>query len=436
MKSYVVFISLVAAFGGLLFGFDSAVISGVLPYLKTHFQLDAAEQGWAVSSVIFGCIAGTQLAGIPAEKLGRKISLIITAVLFVITSIGTALADSFTVFIIFRIIGGVAIGAASALSPMYIAEVAPAAYRGRLVSINQLTIVIGILLAFFSNYLVALYSNDSWRLMLGMQLFPAVLFLFCMLFVPESPRWLLQRNKTDEAKKILFKITGNSELPRVPAQQISFRQQWMELVKTPHRKLMFTGIVLAILQQFTGINVIMYYAPVIFEKVGVKHADALFQTIAIGVINLIFTILAIFIIDKLGRKPLLKIGSISMSVFLILLAGTFFLNRFEGYWVLAFVLGFIASFAISWGPAIWVLISEIYPNRLRSTAVSIATFSLWIGAFMVSYTFPLLLKNFDGGYTFLFYSVINLLAYFFIAARVPETTGKSLEDLETLLSAH
>lgn len=436
MKTYVIIISLVAAFGGLLFGFDTAVISGVLPYLKTHFQLDAAEQGWAVSSVIVGCIAGTQLAGIPAEKLGRKISLLITALLFVITSIGTALADSFDVFIIYRIISGVAIGAASALSPMYIAEVAPAAYRGRLVSVNQLTIVIGILLAFFSNYLVARYGNSSWRMMLGMQLFPAGLFLVCLLFVPESPRWLLRRNKIDKAKKIIYKITGSSELPSVPPEQRSSREQWQELVKIPHRKLMIIGIGLAIIQQFTGINVIMYYAPVIFEKTGINQADALFQTISIGVINLIFTILAIFIIDKLGRKPLLKVGSLAMSAFLILLAFTFFLNRFEGYWVLAFVLGFIASFAVSWGPAVWVLISEIYPNHLRGTAVSIATFSLWIGGFVVSYSFPLVLRTFDGGYIFLFYSIINLLGYFFIASLVPETKGKSLEELETFLIAH
>lgn len=435
MKAYVIIISLVAAFGGLLFGFDTAVISGVLPYLTAHFKLDTAQQGWAVSSVIIGCIAGTQLAGIPAEKLGRKISLIITAVLFVITSIGTAQAESFTAFIIFRMIGGIAIGAASALSPMYIAEVAPAAYRGRLVSLNQLTIVVGILLAFFSNYLVDRYGDNSWRLMLGMQLFPAVLFLVSLFFIPESPRWLIRKNKVEKAKQIIYKLTGNRLLPTISNEQINFNQQVKELAKPPHRRLMVAGIILAILQQFTGINVIMYYAPVIFEKAGVNQADALFQTIAIGLINVVFTVLAIFIIDKFGRKPLLKFGSIAMSVFLILLAATFFSNHFQGYWVLIFVLGFIASFAVSWGPAVWVLISEIYPNHLRGTAVSIATFSLWVGGFVVSYTFPWILKTIDGGYTFLFYSLINMAAYFFIAASIPETTGKTLEELENILSA-
>ena len=360
---------------------------------------------------------------------------IITAVLFVITSIGTAQAESFTTFIIFRMIGGIAIGAASALSPMYIAEVAPAAYRGRLVSLNQLTIVVGILLAFFSNYLVDRYGDNSWRLMLGMQLFPAVLFLVSLFFIPESPRWLIRKNKVEKAKQIIYKLTGNRLLPTISNEQINFNQQVKELAKPPHRRLMVAGIILAILQQFTGINVIMYYAPVIFEKAGVNQADALFQTIAIGLINVVFTVLAIFIIDKFGRKPLLKFGSIAMSVFLILLAATFFSNHFQGYWVLIFVLGFIASFAVSWGPAVWVLISEIYPNHLRGTAVSIATFSLWVGGFVVSYTFPWILKTFDGGYTFLIYSLINMAAYFFIAASIPETTGKTLEELENILSA-
>jgi len=435
MRIFVIIISLVAAFGGLLFGFDTAVISGVLPYLTTHFQLSAAEQGWAVGSVIVGCIAGTQIAGFPAEKSGRKISLLLTAALFIVTSIGTAWAPSFSAFIVFRIIGGIAIGAASALSPMYIAEVAPAAYRGRLVAINQLTIVLGILAAFFSNYLVAEYSN-SWRLMLGMQLIPAGIFFLLLLFIPESPRWLLMHNQIDKARKIIFKLTGTYDLPNISAEKTSFKSQWRELIKKPQSKMLITGIVLAVLQQFTGINVIMYYAPIIFEKAGISQADALFQTISVGIVNLIFTVIAIFFIDKIGRKKLLRIGSISMSTFLILLAGTFFLNRFEGFGVLIFILGFIASFAVSWGPAVWVLISEIYPNHLRGTAVSIATLSLWVGAFIVSYTFPLILKSFDGGYTFLFYALINLGAYFFIALRVPETTGKSLEELETILITH
>ncbi|MBS1747359.1 MAG: sugar porter family MFS transporter [Bacteroidetes bacterium] len=436
MKIYTLIISLAAAFGGLLFGFDTAVISGVLPYLSAHFNLDVAAQGWAVSCVIIGCIIGTQLAGIPAEKWGRKPGLLITAVLFIITSLGTAFSQSFTAFIVYRIIGGIAIGAASALSPMYIAEVAPAAYRGRLVSLNQLTIVIGILIAFFSNYLIAKYADNSWRLMLGMQLFPAALFLLFLFFIPESPRWLLRHNKVEKAKAIILNLTGQTNLPVIQAEHSNFRQQLKALSTPPQRCLLIVGIVIALLQQFTGINVIMYYAPVIFQKTGINASDALFQTICIGIINLVFTFIAMFVIDSLGRKPLLKTGSLAMAVFLILLAGTYFFTMFQGYWVLIFILGFIASFAMSWGPATWVLIAEIYPNHLRGTAVSIATLFLWIGGFIVSYTFPWILEHLNGTYTFLIYAAVNIAGFVFTSIYVPETSGKSLEELETILVVH
>ncbi len=444
MKTNALLISLVAACGGLLFGFDTAVIAGVTPYIKPAFALDDLGLGWAVSSVLVGCLVGTQLAGRPSERIGRKKMLMVTALLFFVGALGSAMAATFTGFIAFRMLGGVAVGAASALSPVYIAELAPPADRGRLVSVNQLALVIGILLAFFSNYwLIAMGADNwpghAWRYMLGVGAVPAALFLFCLFFVPESPRWLLSKGRRSEALSALHRVVSPAEAEREIAQMEQSMDQMPTgrigaLFTTRHRRLLLVGVVLAVLQQATGINAILYYAPIIFGKAGAGTSVALLQTIAVGFVNLAFTVIAMITIDRAGRRPLLKGGFISMSIFLLLLSGLFFAGRLEGYGVLVFILGFIAAFAVSSGPVTWVIISEIYPNQIRGMAVSVATLALWVANFVVSYTFPLLLAHLQGGYTFLIYAGINLLGFVFVSAFVPETKGKSLEELETILA--
>lgn len=438
MKNNALLISLVAACGGLLFGFDTAVIAGVTPFIQPAFGLDELGLGWAVSSVLVGCVVGTQLAGRPSDAIGRKKTLLVTALLFLIGAIGSALAATFTGFILYRILGGIAVGAASALSPVYIAEMAPPAYRGRLVSVNQLALVVGILLAFFSNYYLVGTGADNWRWMLGVGAVPASLFFLCMLFVPESPRWLLLKGRRAEALTALSRVIPRREAERELAQIEQSLDEtpvggFRELFKTRYRRLLLVGVVLAVLQQATGINAILYYTPIIFEKAGAGTDAALLQTIAVGLVNLVFTLVAMFTIDRVGRRPLLRAGALSMAVFLLLLSGLFFADRLEGYGVVLFILGFIASFAVSLGPVTWVLISEIYPNQIRGRAVSVATLALWVANFGVSYTFPVLLARWEGGCTFLFYALINLLGFFFISAFVPETKGKSLEELAVIL---
>lgn len=439
MKPYVILITLVAACGGLLFGFDTAVISGVIPFIKPYFGLSDAGLGWAVSSIIAGCILGTQLAGRSGDALGRKKTLLIAALLFILSAAGSALAESFTVFILYRIIGGVAVGAASVLSPIYIAEIAPPKYRGRLVSINQLTLVIGILLAFFSNYVLVDSGEDNWRWMLGVMALPALIFFLLMLLVPESPRWLYAKGEKEKSMKILDKISHPEEsvreMQRIEDSILAVGPVSIKNVfRNKTRWLVILGIILATLQQFTGINIIMYYAPLIFEKSGAGVDNALLQTIAIGGINLLFTVISMSIIDKVGRKVLLTAGQLFMGLFLLLLSSTFFLDKMEGNFVIVLILGFIAAFAVSSGPVTWVLISEIYPNKIRSAAVSIATLFLWIAAFIVSYTFPLMLEAWKGGLTFLFYALINFAGFVFVKRFVPETKGKSLEELEVYLT--
>jgi SP family arabinose:H+ symporter-like MFS transporter len=439
MKNNVLWISLAAACGGLLFGFDTAVIAGVTPFIQPYFQLDELGLGWAVSCVLIGCAVGTQLAGKPSDMLGRKKTLLGTAVLFLIGALSSALAVSFQAFLWFRILGGVGVGAASVLSPIYIAEIAPPKLRGRLVSTNQLALVIGILIAFFSNYFLAGMGDDNWRWMLGIGAVPAFMFLVFLLFMPESPYWLFSKGQYEEARQVLNRLMLQEEAVgewtrMQQAVQEKRTGSIRELMAPKYRRWLIAGILLAAFQQATGINAILYYAPVIFEQAGSGTDVALLQTVAVGFVNLLFTLIAMFTIDRIGRRPLLLAGEISMAGFLLLLSGVFFMGKLEGYWVMFFILGFIASFAVSSGPATWVLISEIYPTKVRSLAVSLATLALWISNFAVSYTFPVMLKYWHGGYTFLFYAGINLLAYFFIRARIPETKGKSLEEMEQFLS--
>ena len=435
MKGYVILISVVAALGGLLFGFDTAVISGTINFIQPYFGLSEAGLGWTVSSLLFGCIAGVFLAGKAGDHYGRKKVLMAAALLFFISAIGSASAHSLSFFLFSRILGGIAVGVASILSPMYIAELAPAKYRGTLVSLNQLAIVIGILVAFFSNYLLVDTGENNWRWMLLVMAVPAVLLFFCLFLVPESPRWLVARNRNDEALKVLIKTSGkefaSAELKEIEEtlknqEESTFR----DLLAPKIKPLLFIGIILAVFQQITGINTIMYYAPKIFANVSQSNDSALFQTILIGGTNLIFTLVAMVLIDRLGRKLLIIIGSTGMMLMLSGLSALYFTNQTSGVLVLVFILGYIAFFAASLGPALWVVAAELFPNRLRSKGMSIAIVSLWIACTVVTIVFPIMLEKLSGGITFLIFALICLANLLYVLKYVPETKGKTLEELE------
>jgi len=439
MKSYVVLISIVAALGGLLFGFDTAVISGTINFIQPYFGLSEAGLGWTVSSLLFGCIAGVFLAGKAGDHFGRKKVLMMAALLFLISAIGSASAHALFFFIISRILGGVAVGTASILSPMYIAELAPAKYRGTLVSMNQLAIVVGILVAFFSNYLLLDTGESNWRWMFLVMAAPAGLLFFSLFLVPESPRWLVARLQNDEALRILIKTSGK-ELAHAELKEIkeTLKDQnestYSDLLTPKIKPLLFIGIILAVCQQITGINTIMYYAPKIFASIGQSNNSALLQTIAIGGTNLIFTLIAMVLIDRFGRKFLIIIGSTGMTLMLAGLSILFFLKETSGVMVLVFILGYIAFFAASLGPAVWVLATELFPNRMRSKGMSIAIVALWIACSIVTIAFPVMLEKLSGGITFLIFALICLASLVYVWRYVPETKGRTLEELEKELS--
>jgi sugar porter (SP) family MFS transporter len=436
-NTYVIMVTFIAALGGFLFGFDTAVISGANPFIQKYFQLTDISLGWAVSSVIVGCIVGAFSAGFVSDLLGRKKVLIVTAVLFTISAIGTALATDFDLFIIFRILGGVGVGAASALSPTYIAEISPADRRGRLVSINQLTIVLGILIVYFTNLLFASsFGDESWRWMLGSEAIPAVLFFILLFFIPESPRWLYKNNQPEKARAVLRKLEGDShvqeelreieETLRGDNEKVAFG----DLFKGKMAKITAIGIVLAMLQQLVGINAIIYYAPNIFASAGAGLESALAQTVAIGAVNLTFTFVAINLVDRLGRRPLLLAGSVGMTVSLTFLVFSFLSETPGGYGVLFSILGYIASFAATHAAVMWVVVSEIFPNKYRGSAMSVSLFLHWSSTYLVTQTFPWMLANKGGAFSFGIFAVISALSFVFVWYFVPETKGKSLEQIE------
>jgi SP family arabinose:H+ symporter-like MFS transporter len=435
MKGYVILISVVAALGGLLFGFDTAVISGTINFIQPYFGLSEAGLGWTVSSLLFGCIAGVFLAGKAGDHYGRKKVLMMAALLFFISAVGSASAHSLIFFLFARILGGLAVGVASILSPMYIAELAPARYRGTLVSLNQLAIVVGILVAFFSNYLLVNTGENNWRWMLLVMAAPAILLYFSLFLVPESPRWLVARGRNKDALRVLVKTSG-SEFSSAQLHEIeeTLRNQeestYRDLLAPKIKPLLFIGIILAVFQQITGINTIMYYAPKIFANVGQSNASALVQTILIGGTNLIFTLVAMALIDRFGRKLLIIIGSTGMMIMLAGLSVLYFTSQTSSLLLLVFILGYIAFFAASLGPALWVVVAELFPNRLRSKGMSVAIVSLWIACAVVSIAFPIMLEKLSGGITFLIFALICLANLLYVLNFVPETKGKTLEELE------
>lgn len=435
MNAYVIFIAVVAALGGLLFGFDTAVISGTINFIQPYFGLSEAGLGWTVSSLLFGCIVGVSIAGKMGDRFGRKRMLMLAAILFLFSAIVSALSTRLYLFVAARFIGGLGVGVASILSPMYIAEISPARYRGRLVSLNQLAIVTGILVAFFTNYLLVDTGENNWRWMLLVMAVPAILLFFSLFFVPESPRWLVAKGKDKIALGVLTKTSGK-EPAKVELDDIRQTLQnqeeasYRELFLPEVRPILWVGIILAVFQQITGINTVMYYAPKIFAQIGQATDVALLQTIAIGGTNFMFTLVGMSVIDRMGRRLLILIGSIGMTVMLSGLSVLYFLNAATGPLVLIFILGYIAFFAASLGPALWVVVSEIFPNRLRSKGMSIALVALWVACTIVTIEFPVMLDALSGGVTFLIFSVICLINLWYVRHYVPETKGKSLEELE------
>ncbi|OAS16820.1 MFS transporter [Paenibacillus oryzisoli] len=442
---FVTLVSIVAALGGLLFGFDTAVVSGAVGFMKERFTLSEVEVGWAVSSLIIGCIVGAASSGVLSDRFGRKRVLIAAALLFIIGSIGSAIPDTFTGYIIARIIGGLGIGITSTLCPLYNAEIAPAKYRGRLVALNQFATVTGIFLVYFINTSIANHSDEvwnvtsGWRWMFGFGAFPGLVFLILLFFVPESPRWLIKQGRAAESLPILLRIHGE-ELARREVVEIkeSFKQDngsIRQLFSPALRLALIVGVGLAVLQQVTGINAVMYYAPEIFKQTGTGTNAALTQTILVGLINFLFTILAIWLIDKVGRKVLLLVGSASMTICLAVIGIAFHTGHTSGNLVLVFILLYVASFAVSLGPVVWVIMSEIFPNRIRGKATAIASMALWIADYVVSQTFPPLLSSAGPAITFWIFGILSLVTFVFTMRVVPETKGRSLEEIESLWSA-
>ncbi len=441
---FVTLVSIISALGGLLFGFDTAVVSGAIGFMKERFLLNEVQVGWAVSSLIIGCIFGAAGAGVLSDRFGRKKVMIVAAILFIIGSVGSALPDTFSDYIIARIIGGLGIGITSTLCPLYNAEIAPAKYRGRLVALNQLATVTGIFLVYFINTAIAGYGDDAWdistawRWMFGVGIIPGVLFLILLFFVPESPRWLIKQKRAEQSLPILIRIHGE-ELAKKEVLDIkrSFQEESgsiRQLFSPALRLALIVGVGLAVLQQVTGINAVMYYAPEIFKATGAGTDASLSQTILVGMINFIFTILAIWLIDRVGRKALLLIGSASMAICLVVIGAAFQMGETSGTLVLIFILLYVASFAISLGPVVWVILSEIFPNRIRGKATALASMALWIADYIVSQTFPPMLASAGPAITFWIFAIMSLFTFFFTWKAVPETKGKSLEEIESLWS--
>lgn len=454
-NTFLICVSLVAALGGLLFGYDWVVIGGAKPFYELYFDIDnsSALQGWAMSSALVGCIVGAAFSGKLADTYGRRPLLMVSSILFSISAFGTGISDTFYQFIIWRIVGGVGIGVASTMAPLYIAEIAPKKIRGLFVSINQLTVVIGILAAQIVNMLITEkipdgYSSSEifaswngqtgWRYMFWAELIPAIFFFGLMFLIPESPRYLVKKNKLREAKRVLNKLGGMIYAENT-IQKIrkSFKEDDSKIkVKLLHDKkglsIIFIGLVLAILQQWCGINIIFNYAQEIFVSAGYSINDLFMNIVITGSINLIFTLIAMATVDKLGRKKLMLIGYGGLALVYVSL-GYFYYANIVGFPLLLLVMIAIAIYAMTMAPITWVILSEIFPNRIRGLAMSISTFSLWVASALLVQTFPMLNEFFGTAGTFWLYGIICVLGFVFVLKLLPETKNKSLEEIEELL---
>lgn len=431
---YILGISFISALGGYLFGFDFAVIAGALPFLQKHFLLDAYWEGFATGSLALGAILGCLIAGSVSDKYGRKPGLLVAAAIFALSSLAMAFSSSRDVFIGARFCAGVGVGMASMLSPMYIAEISPAHIRGRMVAINQLTVVLGILITNLINYTLRDYGDDAWRWMFGLGFIPSALFFIGALWLPESPRWLIRAGKNMEATKILKKI-GDADFVNESIGNITkslrgaVKARYADIFKKALLPAVLVGIGLAVFQQLCGINTVFNYAPRIFESIGASQDDQLLQTVFIGGVNLVFTILAMLLVDKLGRKPLMLIGAGGLAIMYVIIV--ILLGGHSPY-VSWFLLASIGIYAMSLAPVTWVLISEIFPNKVRGEATAVAVVSLWAAYFILVFTFPVLFEKLQEK-SFYIYSAVCVLGFFFIWWKVKETKGKTLEELEDVV---
>lgn len=451
----ITYICLIAAIGGLLFGFDTAVISGTISFVKAQFVLNASQEGWFVSSGLLGCIIGVMLTSFLTDQLGRKKVMILSGFMFLLSGIGCAFAFGFNLLVSSRLIGGIGVGMASVICPMYIAEFAPATSRGRMIAYYQLAITVGILLAYFSNALLLWLSQhnihssffkwflqeETWRPMFFVMSIPSAVFIALLIKIPESPRWLFSINKKERADAILKSTIGDiaatKELNDMNNAALKHSNSQLSVFSKSIRLPLFIGITLAILQQFCGINAIIYYGPRIFESAGIASGNALVFQVIIGIINLLFTFIAISNADKYGRRFLLLTGLIGIVLSLVLCGFLFYIGNSNSILLLCMIILFIACFALSLGPVTWIIISEIFPTEVRSKAVAICTFSLWSAVWIVGQFFPWLLEKAGPALTFwafAFFSLINLLFSWFI---VKETKNKTLEEMEQLfISPH
>ncbi|TRX46803.1 MULTISPECIES: sugar porter family MFS transporter [Bacteroides] len=452
---YLIFLSVVAALGGFLFGYDTAVISGTIAQVTQLFQLDTLQQGWYVGCALVGSIVGVLFAGILSDKLGRKLTMVISAVLFSTSALGCALSADFTQLVVYRIIGGVGIGVVSIVSPLYISELAVAQYRGRLVSLYQLAVTVGFLGAYLVNYqllawaesgtqlsvdwLNKVFITEVWRGMLGMETLPAILFFIIIFFIPESPRWLIVRGKELKAVNILEKIYNSmteakSQLKETKSVLISeTKSEWSLLMKPGIFKAVIIGVCIAILGQFMGVNAVLYYGPSIFENAGLSGGDSLFYQVLVGLVNTLTTVLALVIIDKVGRKKLVYYGVSGMVLSLVLIGLYFLFGDSLGVsslFLLVFFLFYVFCCAVSICAVVFVLLSEMYPTKVRGLAMSIAGFALWIGTYLIGQLTPWMLQNLTPAGTFFLFALMCVPYMMIVWKLVPETTGKSLEEIE------
>jgi len=429
---YCIGISLVAALGGFLFGFETAVISGAEKTIQQLWNLSSGWQGFTVASSLIGTVIGSLVAGMPAQKFGRKKVLTAIAILYVFSAVGCAITPVWVLFIVFRFLGGLAVGASSVVGPMYISEVAPAPIRGRLTGFFQVMIVTGIFVAYITNFLFADFGEDGWRWMLGIMIVPSAIFAILVRFIPESPRWLILNNRDAEAQEV-FARTGESDAAAIVREEHKLSKEGLKesLFNGKYGKPILYAVLLAMFNQLSGINAILYYAPRIFEMAGFDKSQSFLLPVYIGAANLIFTVLAMTIIDKFGRKTLLLTGCMGLVFFLSMTAYAFKYDS-AGQSILFYLLGYIAFFGFSQGAVLWVFVSEIFPNSVRSQGSSLGSFTHWIMAAIISWSFPMIVEgSADGGfYSFIFYAVMMLVAFFVTWKLMPETKGRSLEQIE------
>ncbi len=447
--SYLFFVCLVTALGGFLFGFDTAVISGTVGLVKAQFALDAFEEGWFVAVALLGCIIGVAFSGILADRFGRKATLFLSALLFAASAFWCAIAPEHVSLILARFVGGLGIGVASMLAPLYISEISIPEYRGRMVTLYQFAITLGILAAYYSNAMLLSWSqsgsvqgdflqwvvvSEVWRGMFGMGVIPAVVFFVLLFFIPQSPRWLTAKGYPDKARAILARVTNEETAAREVAEiQATLKEETgsiRQLFEPGLRLALFLGVSIAVLSQLTGINVIIYYGPKIFAEAGFKMAESLDSQVIIGIMNVVATIFALWKIDHFGRKPLLITGVIGMMISLLCIAGVFFAGSDGSPLLVVCILVYVTFFAFSFGCVTWTLLSEIYPTHIRGRAMSIATLSLWCGTFVVGQAFPWLLETLGGAGVFVLFAVMCIPAIIIAWKFLPETKGKTLEEIE------